>query len=165
MFWRMEAPTQVDVEWLEKHYPDWSVYYGKFWDEARRMTDPAEGALPIQLMPKLPPFCQVCLFPCVYPRPDCSTHRIVKRGGRKMAFCSKTCEWIFDLEPARYSNYQNWYERFDGWNLADVVVELGYVRKDGKTLIAQPTLKTDRMWTVDDLRRVDYVIEDPMAHA
>ena len=162
-FWRMQAPTELDVEWLNKQYPEWDKYYGAFWKEARRMADPAEGRLPLQLFPSMPPLCQVCLLPCVFPRPDISTARVVKIEGKKRAFCSDTCQWMYDLEPNRYNNYSNWYERFDGWDLADVIVELGYVRKDGKTLLAQPHLSKERMWTVDDIRRVGYTIRNPLA--
>lgn len=47
--------------------------------------------------------------------------------------------------------------------LADVILALGYVRQDGKTLLAQPTLSTKRMWTVDDIRRVGYTVRNPLA--
>ena len=162
-FWRMEPPNDRDMEWFEHHYPNWHVYYGGFWEEAKRMADPANGALPMQLFAKPPPFCQVCLFPCVMPRPDISTGRVIEIDGKKRAFCSPNCQWMYELEPAKYREYVNLYERFDGWDLADVITELGYVRKDGKTLLAQPTLATDRMWTVDDIRRVGYVLENPLA--
>ncbi len=57
------------------------------------------------------------------------------------------------------------YEKFDGWNLADVIRYLGYIRPDGKTLIAQPSLRRDcRMWTIDDIERVGYEIKNPLEH-
>ena len=86
----------------------------------------------------------------------------MQKEGKKRAFCSEACEWIFDLEPQRYTGYLNWYEKFDGWDLADVVTELGYIRPDGKTLMAQPHLNAENMWTVDDLRRLKYTIKDPL---
>lgn len=38
---------------------------------------------------------------------------------------------------------------------------MGFVREDGKTLIAQPTLASQRLWTLDDIKRCDYVVKKP----
>ena len=161
-FWRYDAPTEQDCEWFETQYPGWSTHYGKFWEAYRTMTDPKREQIPAQMFPSLPPLCQVCQMPCVFPRPDISWARVVEKSGKKRAFCSEPCEWMFDLEPQRYLGYQNWYERFDGWDLADVVTELGYIRPDGKTLIAQPHLNKDNLWTIDDIRRLKFEIKDPL---
>jgi YHS domain-containing protein len=161
-FWRYDPMTEQDCAWFEEHYPGWSTYYGKFWETYRMMTDPRQGQIPAQLFPALPPLCQVCQMPCVFPRPDNSTVRIVEKEGKKRAFCSEPCEWMFDLEPKRYLGYVNWYEKFDGWDLADVIVELGYLRPDGKTLIAQPHLNPDNLWTIDDIRRLKFEIKNPL---
>lgn len=161
-FWRYDAPTEKECEWFEAQYPGWYSAYGKFWEAYRTMTDPKQGQIPAQLLPSLPPLCQVCQMPCVFPRPDISTVRIVEKEGKKRAFCSEACEWMFDLEPLRYLGYTNWYERFDGWDLAEVITELGYLRPDGKTLIAQPHLDLDNMWTIDDIRRLKFTINDPL---
>ena len=40
-------------------------------------------------------------------------------------------------------------------------MDMGFVREDGKTLIAQPVLEPKRMWTIDDLRRCDYEVVKP----
>jgi len=47
--------------------------------------------------------------------------------------------------------------------LADVIEDLGYVRPDGKTLIGQPALDLDRLWTIDDIRAIGYEVKDPLA--
>jgi methane monooxygenase component A alpha chain/propane monooxygenase large subunit len=60
-----------------------------------------------------------------------------------------------------YSGFKTFYELYDGWDLADVIVKLGYVRPDGKTLMAQPELQPKRMWTVDDVRRCGYEVVSP----
>jgi len=161
-FWRYDAMTEKDCDWFEANYPGWYTHYGKFWEAYRYMTDPKQGQIPAQLFPSLPPLCQVCQMPCVFPRPDINNLRIVEKAGKKRAFCSEACEWMFDLEPKRYLGYVNWYEKFDGWDLADVIVELGYIRPDGKTLIAQPHLNPDNMWTIDDIRRLKYEIKNPL---
>ena len=44
-----------------------------------------------------------------------------------------------------------------GWNWADVVTDMGYVRDDGKTMVAQPHLDLGdqkKMWTLDHMRRM-----------
>lgn len=165
MFWRFDPPTDRDMEWFEQHYPGWHSHYGKFWDDYKRMLDPACGALPSSLFPAAPPSCQVCLFPCVYPRPDISACRIREYDGRKIAFCSDACEWIFGLEPQRYQGYVHFYEKFDGWSLAEVIRHFGYLRPDGKTLMAQPSLSRERMWTIEDIERLGYEIKNPLRAA
>jgi hypothetical protein len=49
-----------------------------------------------------------------------------------------------------------------GWDLADVILDLGYVRPDGKTLIGQPSIEQERLWTIDDIRRLRYEVKDPL---
>ena len=51
---------------------------------------------------------------------------------------------------------REWETLYHGWNWADVVSDMGYVRDDGKTLVAQPHLNLDptKMWTLDHLRRM-----------
>ena len=104
----------------------------------------------------------MCLFPCIYPRPEVAIVRVKERNGRTFAFCSEACEWIFDREPQRYEGYVQFYEKFDGWSLAEVIRHLGYIRPDGKTLMAQPSLNRSRMWTIDDIERVGYEIKNPL---
>jgi propane monooxygenase large subunit len=50
---------------------------------------------------------------------------------------------------------------YHGWNWADVVSDMGYVRDDGKTMVAQPHLELGdqkKMWTLDHLRRMPEVL-------
>jgi propane monooxygenase large subunit len=51
---------------------------------------------------------------------------------------------------------REWETLYHGWNWADVVTDMGYVRDDGKTLVAQPHLDLNpkKMWTTDHLRRM-----------
>lgn len=44
-----------------------------------------------------------------------------------------------------------------------MIVDLGYIRPDGKTLMGQPTLDLERLWTIDDIRKIGYEIKGPMA--
>ena len=55
--------------------------------------------------------------------------------------------------------HREWETLYHGWNWADVVADMGYVRDDGKTMVAQPHLNLDpkKMWTLDHLRRMPEV--------
>jgi propane 2-monooxygenase large subunit len=39
-----------------------------------------------------------------------------------------------------HAGRRQFWARYHGWDLADVIEDLGYVRPDGKTLIGQPAL-------------------------
>jgi hypothetical protein len=47
----------------------------------------------------------------------------------------------------------------DGWDLAEVILDLGYVPPDEKTLIGQSALDLERLWTIDDIRWLKYEIK------
>ena len=53
-----------------------------------------------------------------------------------------------DNWPEAHAGRKQFWERYHGWDLADVILDLGYVRPDGKTLIGQPVL--DPRSAVDD---------------
>jgi propane monooxygenase large subunit len=54
----------------------------------------------------------------------------------------------------RFSGKREWETLYDGWDLADAIKDLNFVRSDGKTLVPQPHLRFDdkEMWTLDDVR-------------
>ena len=97
------------------------------------------------------------------PRPDQSEYRLVSIQGVGYATCSEGCEWILKTWPTAYAGRKQFWARYHGWDLADVILDLGYVRPDGKTLIGQPTVSQDRLWTIDDMRRLRYQVKDPLA--
>ena len=162
MFWRHDPLTSADFEWFEKKYPGWYRHYGAFWDDYARMADPKEGIVPMQMFERMPALCRTCHMPCVFPRPDISTVRVRQFGGRKHAFCSDACEYIFREEPHRYLAAPTLFEEFDGMGLGDFLRQGGFLRADGKTLIGQPWLKRDRMWTIDDIEALKIEIRDPL---
>jgi len=162
-FWRQAPVPESAFDWFEQHYPGWYSYFGPFWEDAVEWADPANGTLAMDALPEIPPLCRVCLNPCVFPRLDLAEVHTEEHGGRWHAFCSTVCRDVFHRHPARYNAHQNFGERFHGWNLADVVVEMGLLRPDGKTLIGQPHLQTERMWTIDDLRRIGFELRYPLA--
>ncbi len=161
--WRTDCLDAADYEWFEKHYPGWTNYYGEFWDAHRQMADPADGMIMLKQMDSVPAFCQICNLPCILPRPDISESRITELDGKRYAVCSEQCEWILQKWPAVYAGRRQWTERYHGWDLADVILDLGYVRPDGKTLIGQPSLDLGRLWTLDDIRKLQYEVRNPLA--
>jgi methane monooxygenase component A alpha chain len=165
---RMDPPNARDMEWFENNYPGWHSEVGHMWDSWREMglADPANHKLPGQLVNDAGVpiyFCRVCNFPVIIPTLTGALGdvRILEHNGRKHSLCSPWCERMFLKEPERYQG-ENLWEKFDGWNIADVVHAAGAVRSDNKTLNAQPHLNSERMWTLDDLRACNAVIRDPL---
>jgi propane monooxygenase large subunit len=92
--------------------------------------------------------------------------------GQWRTYCSEPCHWT-DATAFR-PTYQGretpnmgqligkreWETLYHGWNWADVVSDMGFVRDDGKTMTAQPHLDLDpkKMWTLDHLRRMPPVL-------
>lgn len=164
-YWRFDPPTEADFEWFEEKYPGYYDLYGNFWDLYKALADPSEGATPLGVMAsvqRLPAFCRVCQMPGILPELFAPTERIVQKGDQWEAFCSAECEALFDREPHRYLAYTPFFTRYDGWDLADIILDWGLVRADGKTLLGQPVLESDRPWTVDDIRRCGVEIQDPV---
>jgi propane monooxygenase large subunit len=62
----------------------------------------------------------------------------------------------------RFSGKREWETLYDGWDLADAITDLNFVRSDGKTLVPQPHLRFDdkEMWTLDDVR--GYTLRSPL---
>jgi propane monooxygenase large subunit len=86
--------------------------------------------------------------------------------GKIYTYCSEGCRWTHKVgfaaeyegrpTPAmgRFSGRREWEDCYHGWDVADAIKDLGFVRSDGKTLIAQPHLRFDAkdMWTLDHVR-------------
>ena len=79
-------------------------------------------------------------------------HRAV--DDRTRFYCSKECMWLDESNPGRYVGDRNFFDRYHGWELSELVRDLGFVRADGKTLIAQPHL--ERRQHVDARRREEH---------
>ena len=88
--------------------------------------------------------------------------RVHEFNGQKHAFSDDWGERSGLSEPERYE-CQNIFEQYSGRELSDVVVEGHGVRADGKTLIGQPHVRGDKLWTVEDLKRANCVFADPLA--
>ncbi len=89
-----------------------------------------------------------------------SSLRVHEFNGKKHSFSDDWGERMWLTEPERYE-CQNVFEQYAGRELSEIVVEGHGVRSDGKTLIGQPHVRGDNLWTVEDLKRADVVCGDP----
>ena len=161
-YYRFDPVTDADMEWFEKKYPGWYGRYGAFWREYRRLADPRSGDISMSLLPSAPMLCRVCQMPCVFPTYEDNECRVRLHKGRKHAFCSEACEFIFNEDPQRYLGYPTMYELYNGWDLADFIRHNKLLRVDGKTLLGQPWLDNEHMWTIDDIAERKITIKDPL---
>ena len=133
-FWRMDGLDERDFEWFEERYPGWYAEYGAVW-EAFRATrhDPQQFKhLMNMALESASPSCWVCLMGCVFEEDMC--HRAV--DGHTRFYCSKECKWLDESNPGRYVGDRNYFDRYHGWEISELVRHLGYVRSDGETLVA-----------------------------
>ena len=175
-YWRMDPMTDKDFEWFEYKYPGWYDKYGAWWENYNRLSMP-NGHHPIVAED----------VDYAVPAPLLDLHGAVPgprghgdgRGRRPDADLlprglplDRRRGVPADLPgPARRPNMgqligkREWETLYHGWNWADVVSDMGYVRDDGKTLVAQPHLNLDpkKMWTLDHLRRMAAAAEPQRA--
>jgi propane 2-monooxygenase large subunit len=158
-FWRTDPFDGADFEWFEAKYPGWYAEYGEFYETFGKVNkDPeAFGQLLRSAAEQGTPSCWTCLMNCVFPEHMC--HRAV--DGRTRFYCSKECLWLDESNPGRYLGDRNFLDRYHGWELSEVVRDLGFVRSDGETLVAQPHLDEDNMWTLDDVRSMNFEVMSP----
>ena len=158
-FWRTEPLGERDFEWLESKYPGWYEQYGAAWEAFRATAhDPQQFRHLLDMSLEMAsPQCWTCLMGCAFPEDMC--HRTV--DDRTRFYCSKECMWLDESNPGRYVGDRNFFDRFHGWELSEVVRDLGFIRADGKTLIAQPHLSDENMWTLDDVKSMDFHVQSP----
>jgi propane 2-monooxygenase large subunit len=166
-YWRIDPMTDKDFEWFEYKYPGWYDKYGKWWENYNRLSTP-NGHHPIvaeDVDYNYPHRCWTCMVPCLV-REDMVIDKV---DGQWRTYCHEICRWT-DAEAFRPTyqgrqtpnmgqliGHREWETLYHGWNWADVVADMGYVRDDGKTMVAQPHLHLDdpkKMWTLDHLRRM-----------
>lgn len=170
-FWRIDPMEERDYEWFEAKYPGWYDEFGGWWDYYRELSKP--GEIPIVFADtgyQYPHRCWSCLVPCVVREEMCVDHV----DGELFTYCSEQCRWTHKVAfadsykdrptPAmgRFSGKRQWEELYHGWDLADVIKDLGFVRDDGKTLVPQPHLHFDdsKMWTLDHVK--GYELRSPL---
>jgi hypothetical protein len=102
------------------------------------------------------------MLACVIDEDMC--HRVCKDGHgeeRTRFYCSPECRWIDESNPGRYTGDRNYFDRHHGKLLSELIIESKLIRSDGKTLVGQPHLRTDQMWTIDDIRKCDFQVTSP----
>jgi len=166
-YWRIDPMTDKDFEWFEYKYPGWYDKYGAWWENYNRLSMPNghHAIVAEDVDYEYPHRCWTCMVPCLI-REDMVTDQV---DGQWRTYCSEPCHWT-DATAFR-PTYQGretpnmgqligkreWETLYHGWNWADAVSDMGYVRDDGKTLVAQPHLELGdqkKMWTLDHLRRM-----------
>jgi propane monooxygenase large subunit len=171
-FWRIEAQTDKDFEWFEHKYPGWYAQFGEFWKWYEKLSH--RGQTNILFNTDVgyvyPHRCWSSLVPCVI-REDIVTGEI---DGKLHTFAHELDRWTaveaFSGEyqgrptPAmgRFSGRREWESVYHNVDLADAIKDLGFVRTDGKSLVAQPHLRFDEkeMWTLDDVR--GHILKSPL---
>src|SRR5215470_9340189 len=73
------------------------------------------------LLPSAPALCRVCQMPCVFPTYENNARRVTIYQGKKHAFCSAACEYIFHEDPQRYLGYPTLYELYQGKSLGEFI--------------------------------------------
>jgi propane monooxygenase large subunit len=171
-FWRIEAQTERDFEWFEKKYPGWYARFGEYWKWYEKLSHPGQTNVLFNQDTGYvyPHRCWSCLVPCLI-REDFVYDEV---DGEIYTYCSDICRWTHKVAfapeyegrptPAmgRFSGRRQWEEVYDGWDLADCVKDMGFVRRDGETLVSQPHLRFDgdEMWKLDHVR--GHTIQSPM---
>ena len=169
-YWRIDPMTDEDFEWFEHKYPGWYDKYGPWWENYSRLRHP-NGYGPITFAEvdyQHPLRCWTCMVPCLI-RDDLVIDRV---DGEWRSYCSATCHWTDKVafrpeykgqatpSMGRLTGQRDWEARYHHWPLPDVQKDVGLVRDDAKTLIAQPHLDLEdpeRLWTLDDCRH--YVVQ------
>lgn len=88
--------------------------------------------------------------------------------GQWRTYCSEGCHWTDKVafrptyqgretpNMGKLVGTREWETLYHGWKYGDIIKDCGYVRDDGKTLVAQPHLSLDPkdMWTLDHFKKV-----------
>ncbi len=171
-FWRIEAQTEKDFEWFEAKYPGWYAKFGEFWKWYEKLSHKGQTNILFNTDTGYvyPHRCWSCLVPCLI-REDMVVEEI---DGELHTFAHEIDAWTvktafageYEGRPTpamgRFSGRREWESCYHGWDLADAIEDLGFVRSDGKTLIPQPHLRFDNkeMWTLDDVR--GHTLQSPL---
>jgi len=103
-------PTNEELEWLKEKYPHFTLE--KSWQQIAnswRSSDPGidfavHGTAIIG-------FCDMCQIVLCGGSPTANAAQIHVFNNQKFIFCSDPCKWIFEREPAKYSDHKNVVKR------------------------------------------------------
>jgi toluene monooxygenase system protein A len=106
------VPGPRERAWLRKKYPaSWPeidpiwTQVGKRWADADPGNDFAVHGTAIVT------FCDLCQLVLCEGTPAHNSAVVVRRGDRKLIFCSEPCRWIFEQEPERYEAHKDVVKR------------------------------------------------------
>ncbi|NNL84659.1 MAG: methane monooxygenase [Myxococcales bacterium] len=165
-FWRIDGMTERDFEWFEAKYPGWYNKFGTYWENYAKASLPEQA--PLLYLDSgyvYPHRCWSCNVPCLIREDFC----VDEVDGELYTYCSEICRWTHKVAfapeyngrptPAmgRFSGRRQWEEVYHGWDLADAIKDLGFVRSDGETLVQQPHLHFDdsKMWKLEHVRGLE----------
>ena len=165
-FWRIDGMVERDFDWFEAKYPGWYNEFGTYWENYRKASLPNQP--PLMYLDSgyvYPHRCWSCNVPALIREDFC----VDEVDGELYTYCSEICRWTHKVAfapeyngrptPAmgRFSGRRQWEECYHGWDLADVVKDLGFVRPDGHTIIQQPHLHFDdsKMWKLDNFKGLE----------
>ena len=165
-FWRIDGMTERDFDWFEAKYPGWYNEFGTYWENYRKASLPNQP--PLLFLDSgyvYPHRCWSCNVPCLIREDFC----VDEVDGELYTYCSEICRWTHKVAfaseykgrptPAmgRFSGRRQWEECYHGWDLADAIKDLGFVRSDGETLVQQPHLHFEeaKMWKLEHVRGLE----------
>jgi len=162
-YWRFDGLNEEDFEWFEARYPGWYDEYGPLWEAFNALKDPEEQTLLLSgFLENAPPMCWSCMMNCL--GDEGPLHRVL--DGRTRFYCSDQCMKNDVNYPGRYTGDRIFFDKYHGWNLADVIRDIGFIHPDGKTLVGQPHIDDDnRLWTIDDIEACGLEIISPNVRA
>ena len=149
-YWRIDPMTDEDFEWFEYKYPGWYDKYGKWWENYNRLSMP-NGHNPIvaeNVDYVYPHRCWTCMVPCLV-RED----MVDGRGRRAVAHVLPRGMPVdrrdgvpadlpgpADPEHGPAHRQARMGDPVPRLELGRRGSDMGYVRDDGKTMVAQPHL-------------------------
>ncbi len=165
-FWRIDGMVDEDFEWFEAKYPGWYNEFGQYWENYVKASLPNQP--PLMYLDSgyaYPHRCWSCNVPALIREDFC----VDEVDGELYTYCSEVCRWTHKVAfapeyngrptPAmgKFSGRRQWEECYHGWDLADVVKDMGFVRPDGETIIQQPHLHFDdsKMWKLEHFKGLE----------
>ena len=115
-WWRpIAAVSPAEREWLESKYPGWNETFGRCWDVV--IDNIRNGALEKTECAAPPHICNMCgLEVSGIPGDKWKAQvYVTDMDDRRYSFCSPVCQWVWELEPARYKGHKSIIDRcYDG---------------------------------------------------
>ena len=149
-FWRIDGMKEKDFEWFEHKYPGWYAEFGDFWKWYDKLSVPGQTNILFNtdVGYVYPHRCWSSLIPCVI-REDLVVDQI---DGKWHTFCHEIDRWTaveafadeYQGRPTpamgKFSGKREWETMYAGWDLADAIKDLGFVRSRWQNTNSATTL-------------------------